>query len=286
MRDTQMITFNFKIIVEIANGGDAVKQVVYMHKFRERGFIRRPTYVAYLATKLPRFPYHQQQWMDPRTLQNWINRQDNQFNCQRFSMQPTSDPSLRKYSKVYQRGPEEMLWTAQRDPLDNWMRAQTVTKSSDKDIKKREEEENNKTQNNFSPVAPGTLIILWRDLEKRRQGEPFGVQCNLLTRVLPPRDTKWGGTEVREQVNASFDRRKLTEEFFNLNNRCIDKLVVKNKWAKLYLLLYYCQTFKICCISFMRRWRSKKALYIYYYFITFVRLQQFRSIQIRLIQSI
>ena len=41
-----MITFNFKIIVEIANGGDAVKQVVYMHKFRERGFIRRPTYVA------------------------------------------------------------------------------------------------------------------------------------------------------------------------------------------------------------------------------------------------
>ena len=177
MRDTQMITFNFKIIVEIANGGDAVKQVVYMHKFRERGFIRRPTYVAYLATKLPRFPYHQQQWMDPRTLQNWINRQDNQFNHHRFSMQPTSDPSLQKYSEVSQRGPEEMLWTAQRDPLDNWMMDQTVTKSSDKDIKKREEEENNKTQNNFSPVAPGTPIILWRDLERKRKGEPSGFNA-------------------------------------------------------------------------------------------------------------
>ena len=75
-------------------------------------------------------------------------------------------------------------------PLNKWRMDQTVAKSSDKDTKKREEEENNKTQNNFSPVAPGTLIILWRDLEKRRQGEPFGVQCNLLTRVLPPRETK------------------------------------------------------------------------------------------------
>ena len=92
-------------------------------------------------------------------------------------MQPTSDPSLQKYSEVYQRSPEEMLWTAQRDPLDNWMMDQTVTKSSDKDIKKREEKENNKTQNNFSPVALGTPIIMWRDLERRRQGDPLGFNA-------------------------------------------------------------------------------------------------------------
>ena len=73
-----------------------------------------------------------------------------------------------------------MMLQVQRDSLNKWKMDQTIAKSSEQDIKKKEDEENSKTQNTLNPVAPGAPIVSWRDLERRRQGIPLGYNANSL----------------------------------------------------------------------------------------------------------
>ena len=53
-------------------------------------------------------------------------------------------------------GPRGDVVDSTKRPLSSLRMDPKATTSSDKDIKQKEEEENSKTQNNFSHVAPGT----------------------------------------------------------------------------------------------------------------------------------
>ena len=108
-----------------------------------------------------------------------MNRQDDQFNWLSFQMRPASDPSLPRYLEIHQWGLEEMLWSTYRDPLNQWRMNQTAAESSDKHIKKREEE-NKQVQRKNTPVAPGIPIIPWRYQEERRRGEQLGFNVTSL----------------------------------------------------------------------------------------------------------
>ena len=70
----------------------------------------------------------------------------------------------------------------------NWRMNSAATESTDKELQRKEIEENKQLQRNYAPVAPGIPIQTWRDQEEQEREEQH--QFNVTSLGMESKETR------------------------------------------------------------------------------------------------